>query len=1188
MKTRLPSTRPRGFALVVALSLMILLTILAVGLLTLSSSALRVSPREMAQATARQNARLALMMALGELQKGLGPDRAISAPSSAVTRNAAQPNLLGVWSGFGWLPPAGAVPAASEKATKFKSWLVSTRSPESAGRLEWPGQAPTADAVWLVNPATTGTLDAVDNSLKAERVPLASGKLPGGFAWAVSDNSTRAPLNLTPVFPDSIANNLSNRSAASAPRPEVLHESFARLTNRERLWTLATASMLLDSKDRIQITARARSLTHSSIGLLCDPVSGGLKTDLTPLMEGGTALNLATILGRTSPYFPTSATATGHGSPTWDYLRSHYQLYKRMTAVNTGKPRLRLSNTELAPKTSGYQPKPSRAALLPVIAKLQIVFSLVSHHSHIGDRVSALNTIGVPLGNLNHAVPHLVYDPVVTLYNPYDTELELSQLRIRISDPPVGFQFMKHDLGAGTNAWVRPEFEGGEFHGLGRFQITNETNPDARKFFSLYLRNRTSSGNPGGNVVLMPGEVKVFSAWVEKNWTWGLETSGGYVPRAFFDHSAANRLGEQDYRTGNKRGVEGMPGLDFRAGLQTDHLSYGIGRPASSIYSWERPPLRVGWVSMKLTDDVTVNARPQRCVRDASQPDFRVDLMAGLNDAPESDLLRTFEFRFADVAKELTSAADASGVITRRFKNSSILQKPEDKGTGGKSPFAIFTMTAKTTRDARDDSKSWLFNNLVTEGGSQDSRTIGNAAQSYDLRLDPLADFTSFPGIEYDDMNQRGYFGAIADANQGVSIVPMYRAPLIPAASLGDWVASNLVSSSLLPRVNQPFGNSHAHPLIPSGQIELNNPVQSGSKMLDHSYLLNASLWDSFYFSSATNCNSAAFDPPRTRAEVIEDFFLGKKPMLNARLVPWFTGDGSAADLSARYQSMAEAEFSKRFAANAAIQGAFNINSDSADAWRALLSSLRDNAVIGYAKTTYPNPQKTAFVRAGLPVASSADEADPRSSVNALGQIRWAGFRSLTDDEIRKLAGLIVEEIRARGTLDKAPSLSVADFVNRRPGGTGELHALKGILQTAIDRSGINDKFHPEDSNTITAGNLKPERIRGLANPAALEGYTADGAAPMLTQADLLAGIAPVITARGDTFTIRAYGEARSANGNQVEASAWCEATVQRLTEYVDPANPPAALVNDLGPLNQRFGRRFVVLSFRWLNPKEV
>jgi hypothetical protein len=75
--------------------------------------------------------------------------------------------------------------------------------------------------------------------------------------------------------------------------------------------------------------------------------------------------------------------------------------------------------------------------------------------------------------------------------------------------------------------------------------------------------------------------------------------------------------------------------------------------------------------------------------------------------------------------------------------------------------------------------------------------------------------------------------------------------------------------------------------------------VQSGSKMLDHSYLLNASLWDSFYFSSATHCNSAAFDLPRTRAEVIEDFFLGKKPMLNARLVPWFTGDGSAAVLRA-------------------------------------------------------------------------------------------------------------------------------------------------------------------------------------------------------------------------------------------------------------------------------------------------
>ena len=74
----------RGFALVVTLSLMVLLTISAVGLLTLSTISLRSSAQGEAGAIARANARLALMMAIGELQKELGPDSRISAPSRKI------------------------------------------------------------------------------------------------------------------------------------------------------------------------------------------------------------------------------------------------------------------------------------------------------------------------------------------------------------------------------------------------------------------------------------------------------------------------------------------------------------------------------------------------------------------------------------------------------------------------------------------------------------------------------------------------------------------------------------------------------------------------------------------------------------------------------------------------------------------------------------------------------------------------------------------------------------------------------------------------------------------------------------------------------------------------------------------------------------------------------------------------
>ncbi len=1183
---RNPAARS-GFALVLVLSLMILLSLLAVGLLSLSSVSLRASATGNARSVARANARVALMLAIGQLQAALGPDQRVSANAGAVQNDPPEPNMLGAWEGFGWLPPAGAVPAASDKADKFLGWLTSTADPRDRNEFALPGRGGD-DSVWLHNPATTGTLPDNDPSLRAQRVQVTLDNARGGMAWAVSDNSTRASIGVARPARDSLAENVARRSAAPGPQIEVLHDSFKKITDPSRIITLSTAEIPMDPGNRRQVSARAESLACESLGLLTDAVNGGLRTDLTPLMEGTT--NLFTALGAYSPYFPAANTSpnTGDGAPLWDYLRSHYKHYRRLVGTNAGKPRFRATPiSDYTPGRTGLVPKPTRETLLPVIAKVQIIFSLVSHHSHIGDRVSAFNNFAVPQGNANHAVPHLVYDPVVTLYNPYDVELELPQLRVRIFDPPVGFQLQKHDIGSGTNPWYRQEFAAGEFHGLGRFQIAKERDQNARKTFTLFLRSANAAGTPGGAVVLLPGEVKVFSPWVEKNWTWGLETQGGYDVRAFFDWRVENKLGDEDFRTKNKMGVETIPGLDFRAGLQADHMSYASGRPPDSLYSWERSPLGAGWLSMKLTDDVTIKARPQRCVRDPSLPDFRVDILAGSRTSPDEDILRTYEFRLDDVAAEMSPPGSSAHIISRRFNNSQILQSPSDPTPGGKSPFAIFTMTAKTTRDPRDDGKAWAHNNFAVDGASHDSRAVGNAAQSYDLRLDEIQDFTSFPGVEYDDATKRGFYGAIANASMGVSVTPMFRVPLTPAASLGDWIAANLVSTSRLPRVRQSLGSSLAHPLLSSSDIQGPQPGGTG-RALDHTYLMNAALWDSYFFSSAAAYPSPAFSPARNRQEVLEDFFTGARPMLNQRLTPYLPEGASASALTERFNGLDDVKSAKSFAAHALIQGAFNINSDSVDAWRAVLSALRETEVAGYGNTREAPNRKTAFVRLGLPVAGSADDANPTNTVNALGQIRWAGYRCLSDSQIEDLARAIVTEIRARGRQDRAPCLSIAEFVNRRPGPAGSLHALRGILQTAIDKSGVNDNFHDLDSNTIVGAALQADRIRGLDTPAALDGLTADQAPSILSQGDLLTSLAPFITARGDTFTIRAYGEARSADNRRIEARAWCEATVQRVPEFVDAADEPDARMDSLTPANRRFGRRFILTSFRWLDPAEI
>lgn len=75
---------------------MILLVVIAVGLLGLSSISLRSSGQGQAQAQAQANARMALQVAIGDLQKALGPDQRISARASLVNGDKGEANLIGV------------------------------------------------------------------------------------------------------------------------------------------------------------------------------------------------------------------------------------------------------------------------------------------------------------------------------------------------------------------------------------------------------------------------------------------------------------------------------------------------------------------------------------------------------------------------------------------------------------------------------------------------------------------------------------------------------------------------------------------------------------------------------------------------------------------------------------------------------------------------------------------------------------------------------------------------------------------------------------------------------------------------------------------------------------------------------------------------------------------------------------
>ena len=72
--------------------------------------------------------------------------------------------------------------------------------------------------------------------------------------------------------------------------------------------------------------------------------------------------------------------------------------------------------------------------------------------------------------------------------------------------------------------------------------------------------------------------------------------------------------------------------------------------------------------------------------------------------------------------------------------------------------------------------------------------------------------------------------------------------------------------------------------------------------------------------------------------------------------------------------------------------------------------------------------------------------------------------------------------------------------------------------------------------------------VENLATGANMPGW--------LTQADVLSPLAPILTARSDTFVVRTYGESPTIEsaGNtssQEPIKRWCEVTVQRLPDYV-------------------------------------
>jgi hypothetical protein len=276
----------------------------------------------------------------------------------------------------------------------------------------------------------------------------------------------------------------------------------------------------------------------------------------------------------------------------------------------------------------------------------------------------------------------------------------------------------------------------------------------------------------------------------------------------------------------------------------------------------------------------------------------------------------------------------------------------------------------------------------------------------------------------------------------------------------------------------------------------------------------------------------------------------------------------------------------------------FNINSTSVQAWEGLLAGGRfrvepdgadgapgadrrwrihgaggSNPVADDLKNLhFTLPQLADYTSEYLPEAEILSLSRPASERSAASQefqrrvVFHQGARALTDAQVTEMARKLVDKMKThvRTTRGGKPFTSVREFVNA------------GLLDQLLD---------PQQEE--------------LSDPPNEAFYTSPDenyryAPAYLSQADILGNVSHFLTPRGDTFLIRVYGDTRNAAG-AVVARAHAEAVVQRVPDPVEPlanASPSDTELHDqankLDPVEHPFGRRFRVVSFKWLEPESL
>lgn len=1239
-------SRPRGFTLVVTLCLMILLTILAVSLLTLSSVAMRSSTTGDNQAKAQANAKMALMLALGELQKNLGPDQRVTATASILdqSNNYANPNWTGVWRSDGLktdaVPSPKGIIYRDDTRGVVAQGLKDQRSITRGGKY----QRDTQVLGWLVsqpNPATSinpatelaenmrATLVDEGSSLSSSAtvnnrhkvfaplvpVDMADG-LDGAYAWAVLDDGVKARYDLANPSTGPAATN-SWRSAArngmkQAKNGAAAADVFSKFSSTTaddiaKVASRGTVRLIegVPAAKESDIRTRFHDVTTNSYSVLADTQLGGLRRDLSQLLQKGSAPALGNRPALTAQTPMITAPGLELVSPTWGALISWYQ--KAQNLSDKTMP-------TIAPNAGGlvsdgiqqwYKGTLNLRAMAPTVKQR----SIQAMHPVVVDAGISYGASLVKTGDTPQTAGKTVYrlrmhySPRVVLYNPYDVKLQAANYAICIEMPHVFSYAILLPGGSTQNVGMALN---GQFASI---RLVSGANLPHRPALSM------------SNVSLEPGEAVLYTAngsgfanraipWPKATDVNNLTSIGGVfelspnnplplVDSFYFDCEQttieldANQLQNAAYQVFSAKDGDGEGGWktymhifslvkgNKGAGSVEQMRTGGTGFEPLQYFNqtedgtsgsdapWVPNGVLPGSVSSPLLE---TNGSRVYYPYERTKWGHR---WVWLDDTPQNAGIKIGPYNtpFLDY-NQLTSHNIASNWNVRGpIEN--CLRASAGGGRYTHGPYI-------------DDPISWdwadpLLSPVLVKGKNRVS-PFGYPGRSggalFPLLSVPrgLNDLVSIACLQHFPWSVMPWHPSFAVGN-GLADPRCARDKTVNYLAATDW--GNLGTGVGIHSRKDQSRFRQAH---------LDAALDNQAFIHDLSYEANYALWDRYFFSTVPQSGDWTLDTPLANPRMVQNF-AAPKPSLD------------------------DAKDFHRAATQFLLAGGFNVNSTSVPAWAALFASMNENPdmeiALGDGSKTRANYVFSHLIRPAGKLFSSSGNPDPYN------ESTWTGFRALTEAQIQELAAQIVVEVKRRG-----PFLSLADFINRRlvesPARVGvetdiTRSGLKGTLQAAIDNTSINQSFlntykinkteyamaNPTGEQ-IQYGSTYPKLEYPLANGSALFGLKPDhnhwadsklvNVPTFLTQADMLQKIGQTLTARSDTFTIRSYGECREPGPNgKVLARAWCEAVVQRIpTPLYSAAADASGLDPDQTKVLGRFGRGFRVVSFRWLTPSEV